>query len=152
MAEVEYRKLELIKLPLVNKFYKLHRSGMRAKGDETVWIAQQEHGEPLAAVKLRQVETGYWLTGLFTRPDCRHRGIATGLVARIAGDLTVPIWLFCHPDLVPFYRRIGFEPCSALPEALASRLARYQQSQLLLALERPGRCDRLQGPLNPSGE
>ncbi len=47
-----------------------------------------------------------------------------------------PTWLFCHPDLVPFYARLGFHMAVQLPETLAGRLQRYQRSKRLIALQR----------------
>ncbi|WP_439889141.1 hypothetical protein ACSX1C_09085 [Pseudomonas sp. MBLB4123] len=47
-----------------------------------------------------------------------------------------PTWLFCHPQLGPFYRRQGFAPCLSLPPELNERLLRYQRHKALVALVR----------------
>jgi hypothetical protein len=55
--------------------------------------------------------------------------------AALAGH-SGPTWLFCHPDLAAYYQRLGFSITAQLPEALASRLQRYQRSKSLLAMVR----------------
>jgi predicted N-acetyltransferase YhbS len=138
MTEVRYRQLPRLMLPLVNKFYRRYRSKMRARGDEKIWVA--EDMEIRGAVRLRPVEVGsevrgHWLTGLFVCPDGRNQGIAGELVKNASMQVGAPIWLFCHPELSQFYERFGFREVATLPESLASRLVRYQQTQSLTALE-----------------
>lgn len=138
MISIRYRKLPALALPLANKFYRQHRSKMRARGDEKVWIAEDK--EILAAVRFRAIEhgpvkPGHWMVGLFVSPDNRRRGLASELIKSALVELDPPIWLFCHPDLVVFYRSLGFNTAMNLPETLSSRLARYQCTQLLEALE-----------------
>ncbi|MEG0636744.1 MAG: GNAT family N-acetyltransferase, partial [Pseudomonas sp.] len=58
------------------------------------------------------------------------------LVDAALAQVTGPTWLFCHPDLVPFYQRLGFDTAVTLPEPLAARLQRYQRSKRLVALAR----------------
>lgn len=135
-ADLQCRELDRVSLPLANKFYRQHGSKMRARGDEAVWLAEQDG--ICGALRLRAVGRGHWLTGLFTRPDCRKKGVASLLVSHVLARTNRPVWLFCHPDLVPFYGRFGFDSCCRLPEELTSRLARYRLKQRLCALELPG--------------
>lgn len=141
MTEIPCRALAPIMLPLANKFYRQHRSRMRASGDEAIWVAGMPASpaasttEIIGALRLKPVEYGHWLLGLFVSPHWRDAGVASALVAHATAELTGPVWLFCHPELSPFYQRLGFRPSSQLPQSLASRLARYQRTQQLLALE-----------------
>ena len=119
--------------PLVDKFYRQHRSPMRSQSGDECWVAQ-DGSEIVAALNLRRVADGQWLTGLFVTPALRGQGLASMLTARALQTHPEPIWLFCHPDLLAFYQRLGFSPCHALPAELQQRLLRYQRSKPLIAL------------------
>lgn len=120
--------------PLLGKFYRAHRSPMRAPDGAQTWVARRQ--EILAALNLTPVDHGHWLTGLLVAPTERRQGLASQLIEHALARTTGPVWLFCHPDLLGFYQRLGFEPATQLPPALAERLARYQRSKALLALAR----------------
>ncbi|HEY6611737.1 MAG TPA: GNAT family N-acetyltransferase [Pseudomonas sp.] len=120
--------------PLLGKFYRTHRSPMRAPDGAQTWVARRQ--EILAALNLTPVDHGHWLTGLLVAPTERRQGLASQLIEHALARTTGPVWLFCHPDLLGFYQRLGFEPATQLPPALAERLARYQRSKALLALAR----------------
>jgi N-acetylglutamate synthase-like GNAT family acetyltransferase len=132
MPTIGYQPLSCALLPLANKFYKSQRSNMRAGRSELVWVAQQS--EIIAACCLKPQDQGHWLTALLVAEQRRQQGIASALLAALRRDTSGPIWLFCHPDLVGFYQRQGFQTASRLPPALAQRLERYQQKQPLQAL------------------
>lgn len=119
--------------PLVDKFYRQHRSPMRSQSGDECWVAQ-DGSEIVAALNLRRVADGQWLTGLFVTPVLRGQGLASTLTARALQTHPEPIWLFCHPDLLAFYQRLGFSPCQTLPAELQQRLLRYQRSKPLIAL------------------
>lgn len=131
---MHYRALPAPLRPLADKFYRAHRSPMRANHDDRVWVAQQQ--EIVAALCLRPIAGGQWLTGLFVAPPQRRQGVARRLIEQAVAEAEGSIWLFCQPGLGDFYRRQGFMPCSSLPQALAERLARYQRSKALIALYR----------------
>ncbi|MBX9753423.1 MAG: GNAT family N-acetyltransferase [Pseudomonadaceae bacterium] len=136
---IHYQRLASELLPLANKFYKSQRSNMRVGRSEQVWIARQ--GQIIAACCLKPVEHGQWLTALLVASQHRRQGIASHLLQQLLHSSAGPVWLFCHPDLLTFYQRQGFQPVSQLPAALADRLRRYQQKQLLLALVwQPSSC------------
>ncbi|MCE0917579.1 GNAT family N-acetyltransferase [Pseudomonas sp. NMI760_13] len=119
---------------LLEQFYRQHGSRMRAAGDGEQWVARS--GGIVGGMNLTPVDGGYWLTGLFVAPQWRGQKIASQLLEAALADSTCATWLFCHPDLTPFYQRLAFTPATTLPEALASRLARYQRSKPLVALVR----------------
>lgn len=120
--------------PLANKFYRAHRSPMRAPADETVWVAQRD--EILAALCLRELPDSYWLTRLFVAPAERRQGLAASLLDAACTACQAPVWLLCHPELSAFYQANGFTPCSAAPAFVAERLARYQRHKPLIAMVR----------------
>ncbi|MHA6494692.1 GNAT family N-acetyltransferase [Pseudomonas borbori] len=134
MTDLRVRCLPAPLRPLANKFYRAHRSPMRAHADDQVWVA--EHGEIAAALCLRVIAGGHWLTGLLVAPDARGQGLARALVEHALAETTAPVWLFCHPQLSEFYRRVDFLPALGLPAELQQRLLRYQRSKTLVALMR----------------
>ncbi|MCI0914134.1 MULTISPECIES: GNAT family N-acetyltransferase [Pseudomonas] len=117
---------------LLDHFYRQHGSRMRAASDGELWVARS--GAIIAGLSLSAVAGGQWLTGLLVAPAWRNQGVAARLVHAALGEGRGPTWLFCHPDLEAFYQRLGFSPASVLPEALGSRLARYQRSKRLMAM------------------
>ncbi|WP_205300197.1 GNAT family N-acetyltransferase [Pantoea sp. Tr-811] len=117
---------------LLAHFYKQHGSRMRAANDGQLWVARSD--TIVAGLCLSAVADGQWLTGLFVAPTQRGRGAGAALVEAALAAQAGPTWLFCHPDLAPYYQRLGFNATTALPEALASRLLRYQRSKALVAM------------------
>ena len=105
---------------------------MRVGRSEQVWIARQ--AQIIAACCLKPIAHGQWLTALLVASQHHQQGIASQLLQQLLPSCGGPVWLFCHPDLLVFYQRQGFQPTTQLPAALADRLRRYQQKQPLLAL------------------
>ena len=132
MPDTQYSLLDASLWPLMNKFYRSHQSSMKAVRDAQLWVARR--GEIVAALCLRPVAGGQWLTGLFVEPGCRGQGIAGQLMAAAVQDVTEPVWLFCHPDLRGFYERRGFRFDPELPQAMAERLSRYARSKPMIAM------------------
>lgn len=120
--------------PLLNKFYRAHRSPMRVPPGAACWVAGRT--EIVAALSLSPVEHGHWLTGLLVAPAQRNRGLGARLVSRALDESAGPVWLFCAPALIPFYRPLGFDESLPLPESLAARLQRYNSHKTLVALGR----------------
>jgi N-acetylglutamate synthase-like GNAT family acetyltransferase len=133
MTPLHYRPLPPLLRPLVDKFYRSQRSPMRSQAGDEIWVAEQA-GEIVAALSLRAVAGGQWLTGLFVATALRRQGLAATLLDHALAQHPEAIWLFCHPDLQSFYQRQGFEAGHPLPAELAERLARYQRSKSLLSL------------------
>ncbi|HDS1050330.1 MULTISPECIES: GNAT family N-acetyltransferase [Pseudomonas] len=119
---------------MLDHFYRQHSSRMRAASDAELWVARAPG--IIAGLSLSAVGEGFWLTGLFVAPQRRNQGVAARLVEAALAQVGGPVWLFCHPDLMPFYQRLGFDLAQQLPEALASRLLRYQRNKRLVALQR----------------
>lgn len=132
MEASQLRRLPDESRPLLNKFYRAHRSHMRAPAGARYWVAG--YSEILAGLCLTGVDGGQWLTGLLVAPSHRKEGIGRRLVAQALAACEGPVWLFCEPGMVSFYEPLGFGEATALPEALASRLQRYNQHKTLVAL------------------
>ncbi|GGM23127.1 GNAT family N-acetyltransferase [Pseudomonas asuensis] len=135
MSELQYKLLSPERRPLIDKFYRAHGSAMRtAKGDGVhYWVARRQ--EILGALNLSPVEHGYWLTGLFVAHPERGQGIAGRLLNLAVHHTQSPVWLFCHPELMPLYQASGFQADPALPESLIDKFQRYRQNKPLIALE-----------------
>ncbi len=133
MITTRFRHLPLQLRPLVDKFYRDHRSPMRSQAGDELWVAQSA-SEIVAALSLRPVAGGQWLTGLFVAPALRRQGVAAALLDHSLALHPEPVWLFCHPELRGFYQRLGFEDCQRLPAELDERLTRYQRTKSLIPL------------------
>jgi len=131
---MQFQPLPAIQRPLLEKFYKTHRSGMRARGEAQMWVAKNR--DIVAGLCLTPVERGHWLTGVLVATEQRGRGIAGALIETALKTTEGDVWLFCDPALQGFYQRSGFIETADLPRALAERLARYRQKKPLLALVR----------------
>jgi GNAT superfamily N-acetyltransferase len=144
MTDLHFRALPPQLKPLADKFYRAHRSPMRAGQADQLWVAQQ--GEIAAALCLRPVAGGQWLTSLLVAPAMRRQGLARQLIEQALGSYGGPVWLFCQPQLQAFYQRLGFTDCPLLPTPLAERLARYRRSKSLLGMVREGRASPANWP------
>ena len=118
--------------PLLSKFYRSHRSHMRAPADASYWVAGQP--EIVAGLCLSDVAGGKWLTGLLVAPGHRGRGLAKCLVSRALVACEGSVWLFCEPTLMTFYQQMGFCRAMTLPDSLTSRLERYNRHKTLAAM------------------
>lgn len=126
--------LPALQRPLLERFYRAHGSRMRAAGEGEQWVARDE--AIIAGLNLTAIADGHWLTGLFVAAPWRGQQVASKLLLTAAQARPGPLWLFCEPQLTTFYQRLGFSTAESLPQALASRLARYQRSKPLVALVR----------------
>ncbi|MCF4994389.1 GNAT family N-acetyltransferase [Pseudomonas syringae] len=134
MSDTRFNQLDALSWPLMNKFYRAHQSSMKAVREAQLWVARREG--IVAALCLRPVAGGHWLTGLFVDPACRNKGIAAQLIAAAVKDVQAPVWLYCHPDLRSFYERQGFTADPDMPYAMAERLSRYARSKPMIAMGR----------------
>ncbi|WP_278618726.1 GNAT family N-acetyltransferase [Ectopseudomonas oleovorans] len=133
MITPRFRHLPLQLRPLVDKFYRDHRSPMRSQAGDELWVTESAN-QIVATLSLRPLAGGQWLTGLFVAPALRRQGVAAALLDHSLALHPEPVWLFCHPELRGFYQRLGFEDCQSLPTELAVRLTRYQRNKSLVSL------------------
>ncbi|MET1079580.1 MAG: GNAT family N-acetyltransferase [Pseudomonas sp.] len=108
---------------------------MRANRTAQLWVARRV--EIVGGLCLNSLDGGFWLTALLVDPLQRRQAIASHLIRQVLASTVQPVWLFCHPELVPFYERLGFATTRSLPTALSDRLARYGRSKPLLAMVCP---------------
>ena len=134
MPHTQYTQLDDALWPLMNKFYRRHQSSMKAVRDAQLWVGKRD--EIVAALCLRPMAEGLWLTGLLVDPACRGQGVAAALMAEALATVAQPVWLLCHPDLREFYQGNGFSANPPLPYALAERLLRYSRSKPMIAMGR----------------
>ncbi|MCQ4296563.1 GNAT family N-acetyltransferase [Pseudomonas stutzeri] len=132
MPAIDYTQLPEALRPLLVRFYRDHNSRNRVRPEATCWVARR--GDIVAGLCLTPVAHGHFLTGLLVSPSMRTRGVGTQLVRRALDATLGPVWLFCKPELLEFYTRLGFKLTSQLPEPLADRLSRYKRTKTLLAL------------------
>lgn len=131
---MHYYQLPAPLKPLAGKFYRSQRSAMRARAVAQIWVAEDR--AIVAALCLHKVEHGHWLTSLLVATTQRKQGVARQLIEAALADCSTAVWLFCDPQLSDFYLRLGFIPCTDLPQPLAERLARYRCSKNLQAFSR----------------
>lgn len=134
MPDLQICPLPELARPLLDKFYRSHRSPMRLPAQSQAWVAKE--AQIVAALCMTPFRHGYWLTGLFVAAAWRGQGIARRLIDQAQSECDGPVWLFCHPDLLGFYQPLGFMAATDLPHELAERLTRYQRSKALVALQR----------------
>ncbi|GCA56750.1 hypothetical protein PSCT_02958 [Pseudomonas sp. SCT] len=133
MSALAYSQLPNHLQPLLAKFYRAHNSRNRIRTEAVCWVAKR--GDIVGGLCLTPVEEGQFLTGLLVTPTERNRGIGAQLVRNAVASSAGPVWLFCKPELVDFYSRLGFSVANRLPAALADRLTRYRRSKTLVALQ-----------------
>lgn len=139
MQQLRIERLPPEQYGLLQRFYRAQRAAMRVKDASQAWVVRD--AQICAGLCLRQVADGHWLTGLLVDAGQRRRGLASRLLDYLRCRVEGPLWLFCDPALVDFYRARGFYDCESLPSALASRFARQVRSKPLLAL-----CNSGTGP------
>lgn len=132
MSAIDYSPLPQALQPLLVRFYRAHNSRNRVRPEATCWVARR--GDIVAALCLTPIGHGHFLTGLLVTPSQRSCGIGAQLVREALASSSGPVWLFCKPELLDFYTRLGFVMTSQLPETLADRLTRYRRTKALVAL------------------
>ena len=128
--------------PLLARFYQHHGSRMRPASMAVGWVLRDAQREIVAALNLTPMANGQWLTGLYVAPHCRQAGLGSDLLHAVRRKVAGSIWLFCEPQLEPFYERRGWAVTADLPQPLEQRLTRYQQSKRLSAM--------VNGPIVPA--
>ena len=133
MEHTELRALVDAQRTLLDKFYRTHGSRMKVSALAICWVVGRP--EIKAGLCLTAVEHGHWLTGLLVAPEQRNRGLASALVRHAISTVEGPVWLFCKPQLEPFYQRLGFASCNHMPDILMQRLERYRRTKQLIAMQ-----------------
>ncbi|AHY43559.1 NUDIX domain-containing protein [Stutzerimonas decontaminans] len=129
---LDYSPLPQALQPLLVRFYRAHNSRNRVRPEATCWVARR--GAIVGGLCLTPVADGHFLTGLLVTPAERNCGVGAQLVREVLASCDGPVWLFCKPELLDFYTRLGFVKTDRLPDTLADRLSRYRRSKALIAL------------------
>lgn len=87
-------------------------------GVPQTWLAVED-GQWLGSVSLLHEDHvqipqySPWLASLYVQPQMRGRGVAAALVAHCVAQAAVlgftTLYLYCEPQLVPFYQRLGWQ-------------------------------------------
>ncbi|MDH2247005.1 GNAT family N-acetyltransferase [Pseudomonas sp. GD03855] len=143
MPSPEYSQLPAALQPLLVRFYRTHNSRNRVRHEAMCWVARR--GDIVAGLCLTPIAQGHFLTGLLVAPAERNQGIGAQLVREALASTQGTVWLFCKPELLDFYGRLGFSTTDNLPEMLRDRLMRYRRNKTLIALFND-RGMQMQGP------
>jgi predicted N-acetyltransferase YhbS len=113
-ADITVERVEALRLPLVNRFYKQCRYSAKAGRGEVVYVATAG-GNIVAAVRLTPVrqtpgqEGYYFLRSMCVAPEMRGQGIGRQLLLGMQSFLD-SIDCYCYPfsHLLDFYAAAGF--------------------------------------------
>lgn len=131
MVNLLFEKLDPIKLPLLQRFYKQHYPS-KPKKDELIIVARKE-GAICGAVRFRTIDQFRLLTGMAVDEDLRGNGIGHQLLDYCQHQepiLNPEVYCFAFPWLVNFYQQHGFQVIETeqLPPSLRSLYQRYLNS------------------------
>lgn len=127
MSEVNFQKLDPIKLPLIKPIYKAFYPSARPKKNETIVVGYLEN-KIVAIVRFRPIDNLWLLTGMLVVPEHRSSGIASQLLqfcqAKYFND---NYFCFAYSHLEKLYQIAGFETkeVSELPMTLQQLFQRY---------------------------
>src|SRR5471032_1555675 len=96
--DIQFSILPDICRPLLGKFYRAHRSAMRAPKEAQVWVARQQ--EIVGALCLRPFAGGVCWRGCLGAPEWRGQAIASGLRDAARAKTVGTAGLFCDPELL----------------------------------------------------
>jgi N-acetylglutamate synthase-like GNAT family acetyltransferase len=126
MTDIHFERLEPIKLPLVQRFYKNHYPQSKANRSEMV-IVGYNHGIICAAVRLKCIEKHRLLTGMAVDSSMRSRGVGTSLLNYCQQTiLTNNVYCFALNSLENFYQKNRFMVIN--PDQLPNSLKMLYQS------------------------
>lgn len=131
MKDCEVKQIQAPALGLVDRFYKGCGEKARCGKHDRVFVLQRE-SECLAAARLVPVADKLWLLrNLTVAPASRRQGLARRLMQAVLAEPSTDR-LFCYalPELVTFYRELGFSSTTvqAVPPAIGDPFDRYQAS------------------------
>lgn len=130
----QFLKLDKVKYPLVNQFYKrVYKKGMASKGD-SVFVLQDT--DIICSAKLKQLDTYLILTGVACDPQYRGKGYATHLLTKLLSLHTETIYCFPYRYLSGFYEQLGFIEVSSneVPLIISERFNKYNPKNTLRLL------------------
>jgi len=136
-------QVELIRLPLVNRFYKASRYSAKAGRGEKVYVLKQGP-RIVAALRLVPKPNGYYfLRSMCVDPALRGQGLGTRLLQGIAQELAeFPCYCYPFEHLELFYGQIGFRRVDegSVPDFIQDGFTRLLSSGrgVMLMMREPG--------------
>jgi N-acetylglutamate synthase-like GNAT family acetyltransferase len=130
MVNLEFEKLDTLKLPLVQRFYKSHYPATKPKKNELVIVARRS-GDICAVVRFRPIEQFQLLTGMVVNEQYRRQGIGHQLLNYCQQDMiSNQVYCFAFTWLASFYQQHDFRTIDIeqLPNSLYILFQRYQNS------------------------
>ena len=134
----EFRELPTLLLPLVNRFYKANGHKGKAKGNERVFVLEQ-NSNIVAALRACPEENGYWLRSVWVALPLRGQKLGSQLLKQAVLELSpAPSWCYPYDHLKKFYLQSGFKEIAleTTPDSIQSRYLTYckKQPELLLMI------------------
>lgn len=127
MDELQFQRLDPVKIPLIKRFYKQHYPSGKARKDDEIYTASLR-GNLCAVVRFRSVDRYRLLTGMAVDSSLRHQGIGSQLLIYCQQNtLSQGDYCFAFEHLASFYRQHGFQVVTQelLPNTLKNLLLRY---------------------------
>lgn len=121
-------RLDPIKLPLINKFYRQYGARGKAKSNEQLWVVKSG-AQIVAGARIGDISGCDFLTGVLVAPEYQGKGIATKLIQALLHGRDKPLYSFPYCHLMAMYQKLGFKalPIERLPKPLLMRFERYQK-------------------------
>lgn len=104
----------------VNHFYKRQKQNVNCHNLDAVYIAVNEmNGEIIAAAFIRFLESEEQsvslLRSVYVNQEYRQLGVGQNLCRFALSDYVDTVYTLCEPQLINFYRGLGFEPTERTP-------------------------------------
>ncbi|MGB0834513.1 MAG: GNAT family N-acetyltransferase [Psychrobium sp.] len=128
-------QLPAIMIPLANKYYKTHKVGGSASGNNIVMVARK-NGNIVGIARLAPIQEHWFLTGVHVAESERGQGIASQLIKALCGQQP-QVYSFPYQHLEAFYNNLGFTlmPPEQIPSEIAARFVAYsKQGRKIVAM------------------
>ncbi len=126
-----FRRLDPIRLPLIQRFYKSHYPSGKAKRDEVIWTVEKD-GQIIGCVRFRQFNDCQLLTGMVIHSDHRRNRLASQLMENCEAQAnSKQCFCFAYSHLEALYTKQGFVTIGEadLPAPLDELFIRYSQGR-----------------------
>ncbi|MCW8996810.1 MAG: GNAT family N-acetyltransferase [Psychromonas sp.] len=134
---LQFIKLERVKFPLVNQFYKRVYKKGQARKAEAVFILKNT--EIICAAKLKGVDGQLLLSGVACEPKQRGQGYASLLIKKVLLLQKQPVYCFPYTHLLHFYTQLGFIEIDleSVPDIISKKFNAYSKNRKLLLMVYP---------------
>ncbi len=142
-ADIVIQRVEELRLPLVNRFYKDCRYSAKAGRGEQVYSLSCD-GSMTAVVRLQQKSDQLFLRSMCVAPSMRGRGLGRELLLALLPALeSMPSYCYPFSHLQGFYAQAGFVVSreDQVADFIALAYRRYrQQGRDIIIMTRPAKC------------